>query len=621
MTDPEKSLPLAADFPAATREQWRKLVDAVLKGAPVERLVSTTYDGLAIEPLAARRADARPIAVRAGATAWQVLARIDHPDPALANEAARHALQNGATGLWLVFAGAIGDYGFGLPASWEALARVLEGIDLTGGIAIELDISPRAVTVLVDRALDEPALGGPETNIRLGHDPLGAMALEGGATRRWSEEAPHFARRLAALARGGFEQKLAAADGRVIHNAGGSEAQELAFTLAVALAYLRALEDEGVALADARRMIFFRLAADADQFLTIAKFRGLRKLWARIEASCGLTPEPACISAETAWRMMTQRDPHVNILRATIAVFAAALGGADAIGVLPFTAALGLPDEFARRIARNTQFVLLEESHLAKVADPAAGSGAIEDLTDRLCRAAWAQFQQIEAAGGIAAALENGLIQGKVAAVRAQRASAVAQLKDALTGVSIFPAIDETQVAVLEKTPLRASAPPWPRENSCEPLPPIRLSQPFELLRDASDRYLAAHGARPKILLANLGAPADFTPRATFAKNFFEAGGIEAVSTEGDASALSAAFAASGAALACLCAADKMYEGEAATAAAALKAAGARHIYLAGRPGAREAALRTAGVQTFIYQGCDALAALKAAHGLIASRE
>jgi len=447
------------------------------------------------------------------------------------------------------------------------------------------------------------------------------MASAGAAARRWNEEAPHFARRLAALARGGFDQKLAAADGRVIHNAGGSEAQELAFTVAVALAYLRALEDEGAALADARRMIFFRLAADADQFLTIAKFRGLRKLWARVEEACGIAPEPAFISAETAWRMMTQRDPHVNILRTTIAVFAAALGGADAIGVLPFTAALGLPDEFARHIARNTQLVLLEESHLAKVADPAAGSGAIEDLTDRLCRVAWSQFQEIEAAGGAAAALEKGLIQAKVAAVRAQRASAVAQLKDALTGVSIFPDIDEPHVAVLEKTPLRASAPPWPRENSCEALQPIRLSQPFELLRDASDRYLAAHGVRPKILLANLGAPADFIPRATFAKNFFEAGGIEAVCGEGDGSALGAAFAASGAALACLCAANKVYESEAATAAAALKAAGAQHIYLAGRPGAREPALRTSGVQTFIYEGCDALAVLEAAHGLIASRE
>ena len=376
MTDPEP-VQFAADFPAATREQWRKLVDAVLKGAPFERLVSTTYDGLAIEPLAARRSDARPVSARPGATTWKILARIDHPDPALANEIALRELGNGATGLALVFEGSRGDYGFGLPATEAALARALDGVHLDAGITIEVDLSPAAVAVidaLLARGLVFPA---PAANIRLGHDPLGANAMTGSAARAWTEQAPHFAappRR--ALSRAGFRGKLAAADGRIIHNAGGSEAQELAFALSVALAYLRALEAEGVALDAARRMIFFRLSADADQFLTIAKFRALRKLWARVEASCGLAPEPAFVSAETAWRMMARRDPHVNILRATIAAFAAALGGADAITVLPFTAARGLPDRFARRIARNTQLLLCEESHLDKVADPAAGSGA-----------------------------------------------------------------------------------------------------------------------------------------------------------------------------------------------------------------------------------------------------
>ena len=292
MTDPEP-VQFAADFPAATREQWRQLVDAVLKGAPFERLVSTTYDGLAIEPLAARRSDARPVSARPGATTWEILARIDHPDPALANEIALRELGNGATGLALVFKGSRGDYGFGLPATETALVRALEGVHLDAGISVEVDLSPAAVAVidaLLARGLVFPA---PAANIRLGHDPLGANALTGSAVRAWTEQAPHFARRLAALSRAGFGGKLAAADGRVIHNAGGSEAQELAFALSVALAYLRALEAEGVALDAARRMIFFRLSADADQLLTIAKFRALRKLWARVEASCGLAAEPS----------------------------------------------------------------------------------------------------------------------------------------------------------------------------------------------------------------------------------------------------------------------------------------------------------------------------------------
>ena len=214
-----------------------------------------------------------------------------------------------------------------------------------------------------------------------------------------------------ALAQQGFRGPFASADARIVHNAGGSEAQELAYALAVGVEYLRVLEARGVALDAARHMLYFRLAADADQFLTIAKFRALRKLWARVEAACGLLPAAIFVAAETAWRMMTKRDPYVNMLRTTIAVVSAGLGGADAVTVLPFTMALGLPDRFARRIARNTQLVLIEESNLAKVADPAAGAGGIEDLTDQLCGVAWRNFQDMEKAGGAWAALERGEIQ------------------------------------------------------------------------------------------------------------------------------------------------------------------------------------------------------------------
>jgi len=609
MTDAETLL-LAADFAPATREEWRKLVEQVLKGAPFERLISTTYDGLSIEPLAQRHADARPVAGRPGAAAWQVLARIDHPDPALGNEIALRELNNGAGGLALVFAGAVGDYGFGLPASEEALGRVLEGFDFNAGATLEFDISPHAAAAVDAMLAKGFASSQRGAGVRIGHDPIGAAAATGSAARPWSEEAPHFARRLAALARDGFRGKLTVADGRVIHNAGGSEAQELAFVLSVALAYLRALEAEGVALDTARRLIFFRLSADADQFLTIAKFRALRKLWARVEAACALAPEPAFVSAETAWRMMTRRDPHVNILRATIAALAAVLGGADAIAVLPFTAALGLPDRFSRRIARNTQLVLLEESHLAKVTDPAAGSGAVEDLTDQLCQAAWTLFREIEATGGIAPALASGSFQQKVADVHAKRAAAAARRQDALTGVSIFPNLHEAEAKVDLPTPLR--------QSSSRGLEPIRLAEPFEALRDASDHLLATTGSRPKIFLATLGTQAEFAGRATFAKNFFAAGGIEVVGGDGgDLPALPAAFTAAGGALACLCSSDEVYEKEGAAAAQALKAAGARHIYLAGRPREQEAALKSAGVQSFIYEGYDALATLTGAYDML----
>jgi methylmalonyl-CoA mutase len=401
--------------------------------------------------------------------------------------------------------------------------------------------------------------------------------------------------------------------------------------LAVATDYLRALAGCGVALDQAREMIFFRLAADADQFLTIAKFRALRRLWGRVEEACGLTAAPAFVCAETAWRMMTRRDPYVNMLRATIGVFAAGLGGADAITVLPFTLARGLPDRFARRIARNTQLVLSAESNLAKVIDAAAGAGVIEDLTDQLCRTAWTLFQEIEGSGGVAAALKQGLIQNKVATVRAERQAAVAARADMLTGTSDFADLDEPAVAVLDVAPVAA---PPPATVTLDPLPRIRLAEPFEHLRDASERMLAQAGSRPKIFLANLGVPADFSPRANFVKNFFAAGGIAAVSNDGfaqallpageektDLAALIAAFKIAGTDLACLCASDEVYAREALAAARVLTGAGAQHLYFAGRPGREvEAGLAAAGIETFVHAGCDAVAILQVAQEQIASR-
>jgi methylmalonyl-CoA mutase len=314
---------------------------------------------------------------------------------------------------------------------------------------------------------------------------------------------------------------------------------------------------------------------------------------------------------------MTRRDPFVNMLRATVAVVAAGLGGADSIAVVPHTAAIGLPDALARRIARNTQLILLEESNLAKVADPAAGSGGLESLTRELCVAAWALFQDIEKAGGAAAALEQGMIQAKVAAVRAEREQAIARRKDALTGTSEFPGIAELPVAVL--APLLPSAPSAQATAEPTTLPCHRLAEPFEALRDAADRMRERTGARPGIFLANLGRLADFTARASYAKSFFEAGGIAALMSDGfaDRDAMLAAFKASGAALACLCSSDAVYAGEAVAAASALHAAGARYIYLAGRPGQLEASLRAAGVGTLIHAGCDVLATLRAAHAII----
>jgi len=607
-----------AEFPPATAAAWRSLVDAVLKGAPFAKLESRTHGGLTIEPLYPRDAAAIVICGRAPGAPWTVLQRVDHPDPAAANAQALEDLQNGATGLVLVFAGSVSANGFGLDPSAETLKRALDGVQLDAGIAIDLNLSPATrhaarefASLAKSRSLD-PA----KVDLRASINPVGGFAASGHGAKSWKDLANDFSAIVGALAGEGFRGPFAVADGRIVHNAGGSEAQELAFALASAVAYLRALEANGMSLSAARDAIYFRLSADTEQFLTMAKFRAARRLWARIEQACGLAPKPALVTAETAWRTMSKRDPYVNMLRNTIAVTAAGLGGADAITVLPHTVPIGLPDAFARRIARNTQLVLIEESSLARVADPAAGSGALEAITEQMCHAAWSAFQEIEGAGGIWAALERGLVQEKIAAVRAEREKAISRRTDILTGTNDYPNLNETAPAVLDVAQVEP-----PQESAATitavALPRIRLAEPFEALRDASDQILARTGARPKVFLATLGKLADYGARENFARNFFEAGGIEAVGGECAAADLAAAFKASGAAIACLCGSDRAYDSEGETAAAALKSAGARHIYLASRPGAREVALRAAGMQSFVYAGSDALATLRAAYDIL----
>ena len=383
-------LPLAAEFPATDRAEWLRLVEKALKDRPFEKLISRTYDGIAVEPLYARAMGAAPVAGRAPGLPWAVTQRVDHPDPAAANAQARQDLDNGADGLALVLAGAPAAHGYGVKAdNAAALERTLDGVMLDM-IALRIETAPFAgrpiadlVTALVDkRKLDPAALA-----IDFGLDPVGDMARTGRALLPWPELSKRAGGTAAMLRDKGFAAaRFLRADGRAVHEAGGSEAQELAFVVAAGVAYLRLLETAGFPLDEARRRITFLLAADADEFLTIAKFRALRKLWARVEEASGLAPQPASVAAETAWRMMSARDPYVNMLRATIAVTAAGIGGADSITVLPFTAALGLPDRFARRVARNLQLILLEESNLYRVADPAAGSGGIEALTAELAK-------------------------------------------------------------------------------------------------------------------------------------------------------------------------------------------------------------------------------------------
>lgn len=601
---------IAEVFPQPNEEQWRKLVDKALKGGSFDSLVTRTYDGVALAPLYPRASAPAPRVLRRTPGRWSILGRVDLAGAEPANKLALEDLEGGADGLHIVFAGSQGSYGAGLTSdSDQTIAQLFEGVRLDYGIPVLVEDAPGAQNAAgaIMRYVDSHHIEPSITRISLGLDPLGLQALHGFAPAPWAQESKRFADSARTFTKAGFAHGAVVADARVIHAAGGSETQELAFALSAAVAYMRALADNGLDIETARSVIALRLAADADEFLGVAKFRAARRLFARLEEACGLAPKPALIFAETAWRMMSRRDPWNNILRGTLATFSAAIGGADTITVLPFTQAIGAADSFAHRLARDTQLVLQDESHIDVVDDPTSGAGGFEALTQELCERAWAAFQEIEAEGGLPASLEKGGLQGRVAQTAGERARKVARAREKVIGANEFPDIHEKPLGVVAPfDPARqtASAPAGAVKTAA--LAPRRLSEPFERLRDESDAYAQKAGARPKVFLANLGVVAAFTARANFAKNFFEAGGVEAVfgpETESLADIV-AAFKASGAKLACLCASDKIYADKAESTAIALKGAGAS-LYLAGRPGDLEQKLRDAGVTGFVFVGCD----------------
>ncbi len=435
-------------FPDAAGEAaWRAAVAGVLKGADFDaRLVTRTADGIPLEPLYPAADAPAPAGGRAPCA---VVARLDAPEVSALDE-----LENGADGLCLVVAGAGTARGFGLDPA--GLAEALDGVALDA-LPLRLEPAPfddlGAVRALLDaaasRRIDPSAL-----DLDAGLDPLGALARTGEAPGPWASASRLTAEAVDLLRGRGLAGPLLRADGRPHHEAGATEAQELAAVLASAVAYLRALDAAGTGPDAGRRALSFLLAADADALLTIAKLRALRRLWARVEDALGLTARPIRLHAETAWRMVARRDPPTNLLRATLACAGAVLGGADGVAVLPHTAALGLADPFARRLARNIALVLRDEAGLDRVADPAAGAGAFEALTEALCAEAWALFQGIEAEGGLGRALAGGAWQRRVSSARARRAGELREGRRAVVGTTAHRLAGEAPAAVLRPRPV-----------------------------------------------------------------------------------------------------------------------------------------------------------------------
>jgi len=552
--------------------RWRSAVAGVLAKStrrdpadlpdePERLLDSPTYEGFAIRPLYTSL-DALPEpalpgrwpyvrggdALRDVKSGWRVAEAFPANGSAAAdaNGAVLVALTEGVSALVLGVEGAAAD-----------LDRLLEGVFLDlvpvvldAGVDYEA-AADAALALLTDLDDDQRS----RLSVDLGADPLTAP-LSG-------RPAPSMADVVAVAAEvTGYDGGVRAItiDGPAFHDLGASASWELAGSIGAAVGYLRLLGDGGIAPGDALRQISFRFAADDDQFMTIAKLRAARRLWARVAEVVG-EPEAgaARLHAVTSLPMMAQRDPWVNMLRTTLAAFSAGAGGADTVLVHPFDVAIpggfpGTASRFARRIARNTQLLLLEESHIGRVLDPAGGSWFVEDLTKALAEQAWKHFQDIESRGGFEAARDY--VVGQITDVADRRIDDIARRRKALTGVNEYPNLAE---------------PPLPQGDSLETV--VRYAAGFEALRNRSDAFLEKSGSRPKVLLVPLGPLAEHNIRTTFATNLLASGGIEAVSGSIEETA---------ARVAVICGTDARYATEASAAVDAARKAGISHVLLAG---------------------------------------
>lgn len=609
---------LARGFAGNDEAAWLGAVDKALKGRRLETLDRRTSDGIAIRALYREEdfaSSADPLGIpgqapflRAPSAApdrwlpWDIRQLFFHPDAATTHAEILRDLERGVSSVEILL-GAGADTGVRIDGV-EDFATLLAGVraDIaTIALSHADSCGTRASLRLADWAASqgEPAALKLDFNI----DPLGALmrtgGLEGGldaAMQRTSQALDHLASRfsLAGLVR---------IDACPVHEAGGSEAQELGALIACAIDTLRRLGS-----APAPERMRFCIALDTNYGLGIAKLRAARRLWARCLEAMGLPATAMRLQAVTSARMLTRYDPWTNILRVTAAVFAGATGGADIITARAFNEALGCPEELGRRIARNTQIIAMEESQLGRVADPTGGAWFTERLADELAGAAWQVFQEIEKEGGFAASLLSGAFQARVAGVREARKAEIARRRIPLTGVSEYPMEEEIGAPIALLPPGSGSGGGGNGLSQarpailCEPLIPIRLAADFERLR----AYAESSGTRPRAFLATLGSLAEFTPRADFSRNLLAAGGLGTAQADADDDPV-AAFRASGCRLAIICGTDKAYETGAAALADALRSAGAEEVWLAGR-------LESARVDFQIFTGCDVLLALQRAH-------
>lgn len=675
---------LLAEFPHPAPDEWRQLVEKDLKGVPFEKkLVTKTYEGIDIQPLytADQVADLPfteslpgfPPYVRGGAAAgyqaraWEICQELPYPTPAEWNQAALHDLERGQTALNLALdqatqqgldpdqapAEAVGRSGLSL-ATLADLAEALADIDLEKTpLLIQAGTAGLPVAALLAALARQRAI--PTATLRgcVAFDPLGALVQAGSLPLPLERAYAEMALLTAWAKEHAPDLQTIAVAGHPYHDGGGSAVQELAFTLAAAVEYLRGLQAHNLDINHIAPRIRFSLSVGANFFIEVAKLRAARLLWAQVIAAFGgdAAAQRLTIHVRSSRWNVTALDPYVNMLRGTIAAFAGIAGSCDSLHISPFDEAIHPPDEFSRRIARNTQLILDAEAHLGKVGDPAGGAWYVEALTDALARKAWALFQDVERQGGMAQALQAGFPQQQVAQTAEQRRAALATRKDVLVGVNMYPNLKEKPLAghsadLAAVAQQRAAAVAGARGTRANPTPiasvegavaaalagatlgeitaalrgdsgagpevaaiPVRRSsEPFEALRSAADAYLARTGARPRIFLAKMGPVVQHKARADFATGFFQVGGFEAVGNASFATAAEAAQAAveSGAPVAVLCSTDDTYPDLVPPFTQAVKAARpATLVVLAGYPADQVESHKAAGIDEFIHLRAD----------------
>lgn len=652
-----------ATFPIPSFEEWKQEVEKSLKGKPFEKLYSTTYENITIKPIYTRLDIALlahveqypgfPGYVR-GTRAngyiqepWKVSQEISAASPKEWNEIVKHDLAKGQTEIHI----ALEQLGFPV-ASLDDVEIMFSDIDLAQ-YSLRVDAGAQSLSFVALFAAYLQKRHIPFAGVRgtVGMDPIGTLAETGHLSfslaslydmmadiTKWAKNnMPHV--------------KTVIVRSELYHNGGANAIQELAFAFSTAVEYIHACLDRGLAIDDIAPRIQFSFAVGSNFFMEIAKLRAARLVWSNIVQAFGGSEQAQKIAmhARTSYFTKTIYDPYVNMLRAAAEAFAATIGGADSLHVSPFDEAIGPADEFSRRIARNTQLILLEEAHIANVIDPAGGSYYVETLTAQLAEEAWKLFQQIEGKGGIVKTLQDGFVQVEVENVAKQRKDNVKKRKEKIVGTNFyanlaeapiqkanegsekafpFSKVDEENVAQLQAgfrekrwvetavfmalrrataQEIEAALKDDGTVINVKPIPQWRLAEPFEQLRKAAEAHLEKYGARPTVHLINIGNIPNYKARADFITGFFEAGGMAVVKSEGihtAEKAVSEAINANGTHY-IICGSDESYTDIVPAIAKALKQANSNvKLYVAGKQAPDvEQSFVQAGVDGFIHIG------------------